>query len=78
MVGRLYRWFDRNVLELGRELRLSFLPPLMVYGREKIFQSSIVLLAKKASDNHNDQTNQADNSHTQSDSHSLRSLHFIN
>ena len=32
MVGRIYRWFDRNVLELGRELRLSFLPPLMVYA----------------------------------------------
>ncbi len=32
MLGRLYRWFDRNVLELGRELRLSFLPPLMVYA----------------------------------------------
>ncbi|MGD2074213.1 MAG: hypothetical protein PVI91_00190 [Gammaproteobacteria bacterium] len=29
---RLYRWFDRNILELGRELRLSFLPPLMVYA----------------------------------------------
>jgi hypothetical protein len=27
----LRRWFDRNVLELGRELRLSYLPPLMVY-----------------------------------------------
>jgi hypothetical protein len=25
------RWLDANVLELGRELRLSFLPPLMVY-----------------------------------------------
>jgi hypothetical protein len=32
MVGRMYRWFDRNVLELGRELRFSFLPPLMVYA----------------------------------------------
>jgi hypothetical protein len=32
MVDRMYRWFDRNVLELGRELRLSFLPPLMVYA----------------------------------------------
>jgi hypothetical protein len=32
MVGRLYHWFDRNVLELGRELRFSFLPPLMVYA----------------------------------------------
>jgi len=31
MVSRLYHWFDRNVLELGRELRLSYLPPLMVY-----------------------------------------------
>jgi hypothetical protein len=31
MFGRINRWFDRNVLELGRELRLSFLPPLMVY-----------------------------------------------
>ncbi len=27
----LYRWIDRNILELGRELRLSYLPPLMVY-----------------------------------------------
>jgi hypothetical protein len=27
----LYRWFDRNLLELGREMRLSYLPPLMVY-----------------------------------------------
>jgi len=25
------RWVDRNVLELGRELRLDYLPPLMVY-----------------------------------------------
>jgi len=24
-------WFDRTVLELGRELRISYLPPLMVY-----------------------------------------------
>jgi hypothetical protein len=28
---RLYHWLDRNVLELGREFRLSYLPPLMVY-----------------------------------------------
>ena len=28
---RLRVWFDRNFLELGRELRLSYLPPLMVY-----------------------------------------------
>ena len=27
----LARWIDRNVLELGREMRLSYLPPLMVY-----------------------------------------------
>jgi len=27
----LWRWFDRNILELGREVRLSYLPPLMVY-----------------------------------------------
>jgi hypothetical protein len=26
-----YRWIDRNILELGREMRLSYLPPLMVY-----------------------------------------------
>ena len=26
-----WRWIDRNLLELGREMRLSFLPPLMVY-----------------------------------------------
>lgn len=30
-LSRLALWFDRNVLELGRELRLAFLPPLMVY-----------------------------------------------
>jgi len=27
----VYRWLDRNILELGREMRLSYLPPLMVY-----------------------------------------------
>ena len=26
-----YQWLDRNILELGREMRLSYLPPLMVY-----------------------------------------------
>jgi hypothetical protein len=31
MLARAYQWFDRTVLELGRELRLSYLPPLMVY-----------------------------------------------
>jgi hypothetical protein len=31
MITAAYRWIDRNVLELGRELRLSYLPPLMVY-----------------------------------------------
>jgi len=27
----LVRWFDRAVLDLGRQMRLSYLPPLMVY-----------------------------------------------
>lgn len=31
MVKRLLHWFDRNILELGREIRLSYMPPLMVY-----------------------------------------------
>jgi hypothetical protein len=31
MLAQAYYWFDRNVLELGREVRLSYLPPLMVY-----------------------------------------------
>src|SRR5210317_522117 len=31
MLARAYLWFDRVILELGRELRLSYLPPLMVY-----------------------------------------------
>ena len=26
-----YKWIDRNILSLGREMRLSYLPPLMVY-----------------------------------------------
>jgi hypothetical protein len=31
MLARAYHWFDRTILELGREFRLSYLPPLMVY-----------------------------------------------
>jgi hypothetical protein len=27
----LWRWTDRNILDLGRQMRLSYLPPLMVY-----------------------------------------------
>ena len=32
MLTSLYQWIDRNVLSLGREMRLSYLPPLMVYA----------------------------------------------
>ncbi len=31
MLRCLARWIDRNILSLGREMRLSYLPPLMVY-----------------------------------------------
>ncbi len=31
MITRAYHWIDRNILELGREMRLSYLPPLMIY-----------------------------------------------
>lgn len=31
MLTGLSEWIDRNILELARELRLSYLPPLMVY-----------------------------------------------
>ena len=31
ILSGLYAWFDRNILELGREMRLTYLPPLMVY-----------------------------------------------
>ena len=31
MLKKLHHWIDRYILELGREMRLSFLPPLMVY-----------------------------------------------
>jgi BT1 family len=31
IIGALWRWFDRSILALGREFRLSFMPPLMVY-----------------------------------------------
>ncbi|MGZ5092878.1 MAG: hypothetical protein ACXWCY_00350 [Burkholderiales bacterium] len=27
----VWRWFDANILALGRDMRLSYLPPLMVY-----------------------------------------------
>ena len=32
MLTSLHQWIDRNVLSLGREMRLSYLPPLMVYA----------------------------------------------
>jgi hypothetical protein len=31
MLANALRWIDTNILSLGRELRLSYLPPLMVY-----------------------------------------------
>ena len=31
-VSALGRWLDANILALGREMRLSYLPPLMVYA----------------------------------------------
>jgi MFS family permease len=31
MLMSLFHWIDRNILSLGREMRLSYLPPLMVY-----------------------------------------------
>ena len=31
MLAATLRWIDVNILSLGRELRLSYLPPLMVY-----------------------------------------------
>jgi BT1 family protein len=31
MFTRFVRWIDLNILSLGREMRLSYLPPLMVY-----------------------------------------------
>jgi len=30
-IGAIWRWVDRNILDLGRQMRLSYLPPLMVY-----------------------------------------------
>ena len=31
MAISIHRWLDENIYELGREMRLSYLPPLMVY-----------------------------------------------
>ena len=31
MLGASYRWIEINIFALGREMRLSYLPPLMVY-----------------------------------------------
>jgi hypothetical protein len=31
MLAAITRWIDANILELGREMRLTYLPPLMVY-----------------------------------------------
>jgi hypothetical protein len=30
-ISTLWQWIDTHILELGRELRLSYLPPLMIY-----------------------------------------------
>jgi hypothetical protein len=32
LIVHVGRWLDRNILALGREMRLSYLPPLMVYA----------------------------------------------
>jgi hypothetical protein len=31
MLAPIARWIDANILELGREMRITYLPPLMVY-----------------------------------------------
>ncbi len=31
MANPVYRWIDHNIFTLGRDMRLSYLPPLMVY-----------------------------------------------
>src|SRR3970282_1036822 len=31
MLSTMLRWIDANILALGREMRFSYLPPLMVY-----------------------------------------------
>jgi hypothetical protein len=31
MLRHAYHWLDRTIFELGREMRLSYLPPIMVY-----------------------------------------------
>ncbi len=31
LIGALWRWFDRTFLDLGRQFRWSYLPPLMIY-----------------------------------------------
>ncbi|MFB1486096.1 MULTISPECIES: hypothetical protein [unclassified Thiocapsa] len=30
-IAAIGQWLDRNILEMGREMRLSYLPPLMIY-----------------------------------------------
>ena len=30
-MNSILAWLDRNFFELGRQMRLSYLPPLMVY-----------------------------------------------
>ncbi len=32
IAGAVWRWFDRSILALGREFRLTYMPPLMVYA----------------------------------------------
>lgn len=31
VIAAIGHWLDRNILEMGREMRLSYLPPLMIY-----------------------------------------------
>jgi hypothetical protein len=30
-LSKLWAWMDTNIIDLGRQMRLSYLPPLMVY-----------------------------------------------
>ena len=31
VTGAIWRWFDLTFLDLGRQFRWSYLPPLMIY-----------------------------------------------
>lgn len=46
--GKVWRWLDETILDLGRQLRFSYLPPLMVYLAAGVSSSQMSAALERA------------------------------